>query len=59
MSDGVKCTQSWLGDDDFWFYHWEAEHEDLIHKKLTEVGTDGLFFYYVARNEVLFKQQHG
>ena len=44
MSDGVKCTQSWLCDDDFWFCHWEADHEDLIHQKLTEVGADGLFF---------------
>ena len=40
----VKCVSTWIGDQDFWFCHWKAESEDLIHKKLEELKGDKLFY---------------
>ena len=39
----VKCIQQWLGDQDFWFYHWISESENQIHEKLEAIGADKLF----------------
>ena len=42
--DNVKCVSTWIGEQDFWFYHWTAESEDLIHKKLEDLKGDKLFY---------------
>ena len=42
--DNVKCVSTWIGEHDFWFCHWTAESEDLIHKKLEELKGDKLFY---------------
>ena len=33
-----------IGEHDFWFCHWTAESEDLIHKKLEDLKGDKLFY---------------
>ena len=40
QNEKVKCLQTWLGDEDFWFCHWEAESEDDIHEVLAKIGAD-------------------
>jgi hypothetical protein len=42
--DSVQCLSTWIGDQDFWFCHWFAESEDLIHKKLETLKGDKLFY---------------
>ena len=42
--DSVQCLSTWIGDQDFWFCHWVAESEDLIHKKLETLKGDKLFY---------------
>ena len=42
--DDVKCVSTWIGEQDFWFCHWTAENEDLIHKKLEDLKGDKLFY---------------
>ena len=39
----VRCLQNWLGQEDFWFCHWEAENEDQIHESLDKKGASSLF----------------
>ena len=39
----VKCLQHWLGEQDFWFCHWIAESEALIHERLEAIGADRFF----------------
>ena len=29
--DKSKCVEAWMGNDDFFFCHWEAEEEEHIH----------------------------
>ena len=42
--DSVQCLSTWIGDQDFWFCHWVAESEELIHKKLETLKGDKLFY---------------
>ena len=42
--DNVKCISTWIGDQDFWFCHWKAESEELIHQKLEALKGDKLFY---------------
>ncbi len=42
--DNVKCVSTWIGEHDFWFCHWTAESEELIHKKLEDLKGDKLFY---------------
>ena len=51
--DNVKCVSTWIGEQDFWFCHWTAESEDLIHKKLEDLRGDKLF-YTLAQNEEFY-----
>jgi len=39
----VKCLSTWVGEQDFWFCHWVAEKEELIHEKLESLKGDRLF----------------
>ena len=45
-NDEVKCVSTWIGEQDFWFCHWMAESEDLIHKKLESLKGDKLFYTF-------------
>lgn len=36
----AKCLQRWMGTEDFFFCHWEAETEDDIYQALKELGSD-------------------
>ncbi|XXK35321.1 hypothetical protein ACMAY8_03495 [Rhodobacteraceae bacterium nBUS_22] len=36
----AKCLQQWMGTEDFFFCHWEAETEDDIYQALKELGSD-------------------
>ena len=38
----AKCVQEWLGKEDFFFCHWEAETQDEILAQLEELGLDKL-----------------
>ena len=38
--DKCKCIATWIGNDDFFFCHWEAEDEQDIHNALAENGLD-------------------
>ena len=35
-----KCVAAWMGNDDFFFCHWEAEKEQDIHDALALNGLD-------------------
>ena len=37
-----QCVATWVGDDDFFFCHWEAETQDDILAQLEELGLDNL-----------------
>ena len=41
-----KCqlVQNWIGDDDFFFCHWESESDQDIHEAMTSMGLDDLVF---------------
>jgi len=34
----AKCLGYWVGNDDFFFCHWEAEDEQNIHDALSKMG---------------------
>ena len=38
--DKCRTLATWLGNDDFFFCHWEAEDEQDIHNALAENGLD-------------------
>lgn len=38
----AKCRQEWLGTDEFFFCHWQAESEEDIHAELADIGLDKL-----------------
>ena len=38
--DKSKCVEAWMGNDDFFFCHWEAEEEQDIHNALELNGLD-------------------
>ena len=42
--ENVKCISTWIGNQDFWFCHWMADNEELIHKKLEFLKGDKLFY---------------
>ena len=38
----AKCLQEWLGKEDFFFCHWEAETQDDVLEQLEDLGLDKL-----------------
>ena len=41
-TDEAVLLQTWLGQDDFFFFHWYADSEDAIHSAIELAGTHEL-----------------
>ena len=58
-NEKVKCLQTWLGDEDFWFCHWEAESEDDLHEFLEESASNDLIVTLAQEMKYFASLYHG
>ena len=58
-NEKVKCLQTWLGDEDFWFCHWEAESEDDLHEFLEESASNELIVTLAQEMKYFASLYHG
>lgn len=59
QNEKVKCLQTWLGDEDFWFCHWEAESEEEIHNFLEQSASNDLIVTLAQEMKYFASLYHG